>query len=592
VIFNGVTANGVTASYATSTLTAGTHIITAVYTPAAGSDFLTSSALPLHQVINQVAPTVTWNAPSAITYGTALSATQLDATASVPGTFAYNPALGTVLTAGTHTLGVTFTPTDTTDYQSSTGSTTIKVNQATPTIIWPTPAAIAYGTPLGTTQLNATASTPGTFTYTPPAGTSLTAGPHTLGVSFAPNDATDYTTANGSVTIQVTQATPVITWPSPGNMNYGMPLGSTQLDAIATPAGGTFTYNPPAGTTLPIGSQTLSVSYAPTDTIDYTTATATTTVNVISGLTLTAIAPTSAPYGSAATTITLTGIGFTQNSVVKLNGTAIPTTYTSPTQLTAIIPASFFQQLTAGTITVFDTVRNLTSTSATFTVSLPNLQVTFSGPTTAGPGEQPTLNLVVSQPYPIAIQGTLTLTVDPFTAGGPTDPAVQFSTGGTTFSFTIPAGSTTTPTIQLQTGTVASYIYVLLTLQANGQDVEPPSTVEITVPNAVPVISSATITRNGNTLTVTVQGYSSTRNMNLATFDFTPAPGSTISDPKLSVDVTTDFNTWYSSDPSVQYGSSFTYTQVFNLSNNASTIGSVSVVLTNSEGQSNEVTAH
>ena len=40
-------------------------------------------------------------APAAITYGTALSAAQLDASASVPGTFAYSPAAGTVLTAGT-----------------------------------------------------------------------------------------------------------------------------------------------------------------------------------------------------------------------------------------------------------------------------------------------------------------------------------------------------------------------------------------------------------------------------------------------------------------------------------------------------------
>ena len=49
-------------------------------------------------------PTVTWAAPAAITYGTALSATQLDATASVPGTFTYTPAAGTILGAGTQTL--------------------------------------------------------------------------------------------------------------------------------------------------------------------------------------------------------------------------------------------------------------------------------------------------------------------------------------------------------------------------------------------------------------------------------------------------------------------------------------------------------
>ena len=45
-------------------------------------------------------PTITWNAPAAISYGTALSSTQLNATANVPGTFAYTPAAGTVLKAG------------------------------------------------------------------------------------------------------------------------------------------------------------------------------------------------------------------------------------------------------------------------------------------------------------------------------------------------------------------------------------------------------------------------------------------------------------------------------------------------------------
>ena len=77
---------------------------------------------------------------SPITYGTPLSAAQLDATAivngiSVPGTFAYTPAVGTVLFAGSgQTLNVTFTPDDTTDFTTASGSTTIDVLKATPTI--------------------------------------------------------------------------------------------------------------------------------------------------------------------------------------------------------------------------------------------------------------------------------------------------------------------------------------------------------------------------------------------------------------------------------------------------------------------------
>jgi len=37
-------------------------------------------------------PTVSWSSPQNVTYGTPLSGTQLNATASVPGSFTYSPA--------------------------------------------------------------------------------------------------------------------------------------------------------------------------------------------------------------------------------------------------------------------------------------------------------------------------------------------------------------------------------------------------------------------------------------------------------------------------------------------------------------------
>jgi hypothetical protein len=77
-------------------------------------------------------PTITWPAPAAITNPTPLSATQLNATASVPGTFVYTPAAGTILAAGRQTLSVTFTPTDTADYSSAEAMVTLNVNQAPP----------------------------------------------------------------------------------------------------------------------------------------------------------------------------------------------------------------------------------------------------------------------------------------------------------------------------------------------------------------------------------------------------------------------------------------------------------------------------
>jgi len=87
------------------------------------------------QPVNKVTPTITWPTPSAITYGTALSATQLNATASVSGSFVYTPATGTTPTAGTQTLSVTFTPTDATNYNVATANVQIVVTPTTSTLV-------------------------------------------------------------------------------------------------------------------------------------------------------------------------------------------------------------------------------------------------------------------------------------------------------------------------------------------------------------------------------------------------------------------------------------------------------------------------
>src|SRR6185295_5743818 len=110
---------------------------------------------------------ITWTTPADITYGTALSATQLNATANVAGTFNYTPASGLVLAAGAaQTLSVTFTPADIANYTTASTSVAINVLKAAPVVTWSTPADIVYGTALSATQLNASASVAGTFVYT------------------------------------------------------------------------------------------------------------------------------------------------------------------------------------------------------------------------------------------------------------------------------------------------------------------------------------------------------------------------------------------------------------------------------------------
>ena len=120
--------------------------------------------MSLTQTINSaapVAPTLTWATPAPISFGTPLSATQLDAVATsvtgatVPGTYVYSPAAGTILPAGMQTLSVTFTPADLTSFTTATQMVVLTVLQGTPT----TTLTVTVGGSAATTVAAGTAVT-------------------------------------------------------------------------------------------------------------------------------------------------------------------------------------------------------------------------------------------------------------------------------------------------------------------------------------------------------------------------------------------------------------------------------------------------
>ena len=95
---------------------------------------------------------------------------------AVPGAFVYSPAAGVVLKAGLQTLTTTFTPTNAAEYTKATDSVQLTVTKATPACTWATPTAIVYPTPLSATQLDASCPIIGSFVYSPPLNTVLSAG--------------------------------------------------------------------------------------------------------------------------------------------------------------------------------------------------------------------------------------------------------------------------------------------------------------------------------------------------------------------------------------------------------------------------------
>jgi len=140
--------------------------------PSGGTGFGTIFRVAGPIVVKQT-PVITWGNPADITYPTALSGTQLNASANVAGSFTYAPVAGTVLNAGNgQTLHVNFTPTDTVNYNNASHDALINVLRATTTIqINNIPASPTFGgnftasyayTGDGTTSV--TSNTPGMCT--------------------------------------------------------------------------------------------------------------------------------------------------------------------------------------------------------------------------------------------------------------------------------------------------------------------------------------------------------------------------------------------------------------------------------------------
>jgi hypothetical protein len=206
------------------------------------------------------------------------------------------------------------------------------------------------------------------------------------------------------------------------------------------------------------------------------------------------------------------------------------------------------------------------------------------------------LTVTAGSTYPTAITGTITLTFAP--ASGPDDPNVQFTTGGRTVTFQIPAGSTlglfgTGGAPGLQTGTVAGTITLTWDLMAAGVDItpSPPPTLVLVIGKMAPVITSAAVTNVSGGFNLTIVGYSTTRDMTSAMVTFNPASGVTLSSSTTTVQLSQLFTTWYQSSASAQYGSMFSLVIPFTIQNGTNPLTSVTVTLTNSQGTSAPATA-
>lgn len=220
-------------------------------------------------VIIKATVIITWSNPSNITYGTALSATQLNASTTIAGSFVYTPTTGSVLNVGTQSLSVVFTPTDAANYNSVTKIVSITVVQATATL-----AVFGLLQSYNTLQHPVTVvSSPSglsgiTILYNGSSTPPTNAGTYSVTVTLSN---TNYVATPLSATLVVVKAIPILSWTIPAAIMQGQPLTATQLNATASIAG-TFAYVPPIGTIMnTVGTVTLTANFTPTDSVNYNT---------------------------------------------------------------------------------------------------------------------------------------------------------------------------------------------------------------------------------------------------------------------------------------------------------------------------------
>jgi hypothetical protein len=226
------------------------------------------------------------------------------------------------------------------------------------------------------------------------------------------------------------------------------------------------------------------------------------------------------------------------------------------------------------------------------------------GPTgTVAPLTQPNVGLRLATAYPVALTGTLTLS--PVAGNLPSDPTVQFATGGRTVNFRIPANSTDAifgtqgTQLGLQTGTVAGAISLRPTFAttAGNLDITPetPLTSQFSVGAAAPsLLSIQVVTPTATGFTVQVTGYATTRTLTALNFELTAVSGFKLATPRYTVDLKALSAAWFQSITSQAFGSQFRISIPFSFQQITlvagetilSKLSSVSVTATNESGTS------
>jgi Bacterial Ig-like domain (group 3)/FG-GAP-like repeat len=444
-----VAISGTTASFTTSTLTAGSHDVTAAYsgdtshgTPGATSPIVT-------QVVNIVTPSLTVTTSGASTYGDPVTITATLSLSGPTGTVVFtsgttNLGTGTVNTSGIATITTSVLPAGSGlitatyggdgNYNNAVGSTTQSV--AKRTVVTSLISSInpsVVGSSVTFTDSLPTGLSGGTVTFAngattlgvvPVSGTTvavttsaLPLGSDTITATYSGDANNNGSTA--SLIQTVNKATPTVTVTTSGQSTYGASVtitasvppgptgsitfssGGVQLGLGNLTTSGTVSI---ATTVLPVGSDTITANYSGDDNNNSNQGS---TTQVVGKATPTVTVTTSGPsnYGDPVT-ITVTVPGSTGNVTITSGNNPIGTGTISPTGTVTITTTT----LPPGTDTItvnYGGDGNNTSASGTTTqvVSKLSLSVTLSSSVNPSMVNQP---VTFTATVPSTVSGTVT----------------------------------------------------------------------------------------------------------------------------------------------------------------------------------------
>jgi len=279
-----------------------------------------------------VSPVITWTAPANVVYGATLSSAQLNATANVPGTFTYAPALGAVLPAGSgQSLTAVFTPADPTSYRGATNSVSITVLPA-PLSITAVSQSKVYGAVLPALTASyagfVNGDTPVKLTVAPALSTTATSSsqagsyPITVNSAVSPNYAISYvsgtlTVSKAGLTITASSKTKVYGASVPPlTANYAGFVNGDAVSSLSTAPSLSTT----AAASSPVGSYPITANGATA--ANYTITYINGALSVTPGsLTVTADSKTKV-YGSGLPVLTASYAGFVNGDTVSSLTTA------------------------------------------------------------------------------------------------------------------------------------------------------------------------------------------------------------------------------------------------------------------------------